>query len=233
MSHGIHVALWPGLFSPPAAKFPENTHFAGFLLSKDEQPEFALEIKGFLDRHPRPVVITAGSGRFAGEAFYRLALGAVEKLLVPGIVITSHADLLPARLPEACLWVPRVPAFAALIARASAIIHHGGTGSVGQVISAGIPQLILPVLGDHPVNGQRVQDLGLGISLLRLHWTESKVSDALATVLGSHGIPSKCLETASALAGLDSEAAVCGILERAAMRDRLRHLPLLTSIQSS
>lgn len=46
-----------------------------------------------------------------------------------------------------------------------AAVHHGGSGTTGASLRAGIPTIIRPFFGDQFFFGQRVEDLGLGILL--------------------------------------------------------------------
>ncbi|KAJ1432052.1 hypothetical protein B484DRAFT_34863 [Ochromonadaceae sp. CCMP2298] len=44
-----------------------------------------------------------------------------------------------------------------------AALHHGGVGTVGACMLAGVPQVVLPVLYDQHANGLRVQEMKLGL----------------------------------------------------------------------
>lgn len=46
-----------------------------------------------------------------------------------------------------------------------AAVHHGGSGTTGASLRAGIPTIIRPFFGDQFFFGGRVEDLGVGISL--------------------------------------------------------------------
>jgi UDP:flavonoid glycosyltransferase YjiC (YdhE family) len=49
-----------------------------------------------------------------------------------------------------------------VLPRSTALIHHGGIGTMSQAIAAGIPQLIIPTSHDQPDNAVRVRRLGIG-----------------------------------------------------------------------
>lgn len=44
----------------------------------------------------------------------------------------------------------------------SAVIHHGGAGTTATVARAGVPQWIVPHIGDQPYWGTRISQLGVG-----------------------------------------------------------------------
>ena len=55
-----------------------------------------------------------------------------------------------------------------LFARIDAACHHGGAGTTGASLRAGIPTIIKPFFGDQYFWATRVEALGIGCSLRRL-----------------------------------------------------------------
>jgi hypothetical protein len=51
---------------------------------------------------------------------------------------------------------------AALIAAASLVIFHGGGNTLAQVLSAGVPSVVIPFFGDQHATARRVRELGIG-----------------------------------------------------------------------
>ncbi len=83
-----------------------------------------------------------------------------------------------------------------LFKQIDAAAHHGGSGTTGASLRAGIPTIIRPFFGDQFFFGNRVEDLGVGIclkkwganSFARALW-EATNSDRMITkarVLGEH-----------------------------------------------
>jgi len=52
-----------------------------------------------------------------------------------------------------------------LFAQVDAVAHHGGSGTTGASLRAGIPTIIRPFFGDQFFFGSRIEDLGVGIWL--------------------------------------------------------------------
>lgn len=52
-----------------------------------------------------------------------------------------------------------------ILARASAVICHGGSGTTLASLAAGIPLVVIPLLADQPTNATMVEDLGAGIAV--------------------------------------------------------------------
>lgn len=72
---------------------------------------------------------------------------------------------------------------AALFPRVAAVVHHGGVGTTVSAALAGVPQLVVPHLGDQFYHGFRVADLGLGpepVPLPRL--TVARLVDSLRSI---------------------------------------------------
>ncbi|KAI0269895.1 hypothetical protein BC834DRAFT_967621 [Gloeopeniophorella convolvens] len=73
--------------------------------------------------------------------------------------------------PEECYSLDKVP-HDWLFPQIDAALHHGGAGTTGASLRAGIPTLIRPWFGDQFFWAARVQKLGVGIKLNSLHSKE-------------------------------------------------------------
>ena len=49
-----------------------------------------------------------------------------------------------------------------LFPRVSAVVHHGGSGTTGAGLRAGVPSVLVPHMGDQPFWAKRVVELGVG-----------------------------------------------------------------------
>jgi UDP:flavonoid glycosyltransferase YjiC (YdhE family) len=49
-----------------------------------------------------------------------------------------------------------------LFPRMSAVVHHGGAGTTGAGLRAGVPNIVVPFTSDQPFWGRRVFELGVG-----------------------------------------------------------------------
>ena len=50
---------------------------------------------------------------------------------------------------------------------ASAMVCHGGFGTVRMALASGVPMVVLPLFADQPHNARRIAELGAGIALER------------------------------------------------------------------
>ncbi|HZP61684.1 MAG TPA: nucleotide disphospho-sugar-binding domain-containing protein, partial [Opitutaceae bacterium] len=59
-----------------------------------------------------------------------------------------------------------------LFQHASMVIHHGGAGTTASVLHAGVPQIVVPHIGDQMFFGQEVERLGCGFRLAKKSWPQ-------------------------------------------------------------
>ncbi|HTQ30750.1 MAG TPA: glycosyltransferase [Opitutaceae bacterium] len=59
-----------------------------------------------------------------------------------------------------------------LFRHASMVVHHGGAGTTGSVLHAGVPQIVVPHIGDQTFFGQEVERLGCGLRLAKKAWPQ-------------------------------------------------------------
>jgi sterol 3beta-glucosyltransferase len=116
--------------------------------------------------------------------------------------VANEAD---APLPDDILQIKSAP-HDWLFTQIDAAVHHGGAGTTGASLRAGLPTIIKPFFGDQFFFGSRVEDLGVGIYLRKLNvsvfsralWeaTHSERMVVKAKVLGEQ-IRKVCLQFSS------------------------------------
>jgi UDP:flavonoid glycosyltransferase YjiC (YdhE family) len=114
--------------------------------------------------------------------FYDITLAACAAAGRPTLVAAPHRDLLPERLPPDVHWFRRLP-FRAVMARAGAVVHHGGIGTAWRAICTATPQVILADSGDRPDNAERLAGCGLAMWLPRPEWSVAAATELLAAAL--------------------------------------------------
>jgi UDP:flavonoid glycosyltransferase YjiC (YdhE family) len=78
-----------------------------------------------------------------------------------GILLTGWGGIANADLPDEVLKVEEAP-HDWLLPRTRAVVHHGGAGTVGAVLRAGLPSVTVPFFSDQPFWGRRLESLGVG-----------------------------------------------------------------------
>jgi len=73
----------------------------------------------------------------------------------------EHAQTWESTMPNNVIVRQYIPQ-RSLLRRASAMVTHGGCGSIKEAVCAGVPLVVLPMLSDQPFNAMRVRYHGLG-----------------------------------------------------------------------
>lgn len=157
--------VFPESFEDPAAPGPPVDH-------RFAEPASATDIgdgpPAWMPAADGPLVyVTFGS--VAGTlplavAAYHAALDALATLGVPALLTVGNAFDLDALGPAPAnvrieRWVPQ----AEVLAHASAVVCHGGSGSTIGALGAGLPMVVVPLFADQPFNAARVEATGAGL----------------------------------------------------------------------
>ena len=128
-------------------------------------PPLAEATETFLAAGAPPIVFAFGSMQYShiNRDVVRLGFECIDEDRRAGrsvcAVWTAIESVLPKTLPDTIHILEQAP-FTALFPRASAIVHHGGSGTLAAALRAGVPQLVLPQYFDQPDNAVRIVKLG-------------------------------------------------------------------------
>lgn len=101
------------------------------------------------------------------KSIYRVALEAVSELPIRALM-TTGSELSPdviGAIPVNTIVLPWV-AQADVFPLASAMLHHGGSGTLLGGLAAGLPMVIAPLFADQPINAKQVEEAGAGLAVL-------------------------------------------------------------------
>ena len=159
----LYYAYSPTVMPRPA-DWPDRIHVTGFWFS-DPPPGWTppSDLVAFLENGPRPVYIGFGSmPSGSAEDTLKLILKALELSDQRGILLSGWAGIGEEReLPEYAFGVESVP-HSWLFPRMSAVVHHGGAGTTGAGLRAGVPSVVTPFVADQPNWAGRIEALGVG-----------------------------------------------------------------------
>ncbi len=171
----------------PKHQWPDLFNFTGFwydeTVCSDWQPP--TDLKQFLAAGAPPVVLTMGSMvMFNVTRLVKVFIEALQQIGQRGIIVGGWAKLnevqpaLGAKV-EWVHYVSEVP-YDWLLPRASCLIHHGGTGTIGCALRAGNPSILLPQLPNQELCAQRLIQQKLAVDRFDVH---TLTSEALATAI--------------------------------------------------
>jgi UDP:flavonoid glycosyltransferase YjiC (YdhE family) len=210
-----NVACWPDWFCPCDPEWESAIDQVGFVTNGAvEDPGLPEQVSGLLAGGGDPVLITHATSRAHEDRFFAAAIAGVHAVGRDCLVVTPHLDLLPSGLPPRVIAVPYLP-FSRVMPYVSAVVHHGGVGTLAQAMLAGVPQLVLPTGFDRPENAARLQDLGVGEALPPPLWSADGVAAALNRLLEDPAVRRRCWDLSARLkTSSDAVEGVCNVIQR-------------------
>lgn len=177
------------------------------------EPDAALE--DFLAR-PGPVV-SIGFGSMASRdpaALTELVRDAVAKVGVRAVLLSGWGGLreLPA---SAHIHSAAALPHDWLFSRVSATVHHGGAGTTGAALRAGVPSVVVPFTMDQPFWAARVAALGVGPEPIpRARLTSARLARAIERALADDALRERAARLGALLRAEDGVSAAVSVLER-------------------
>jgi UDP:flavonoid glycosyltransferase YjiC (YdhE family) len=141
-------------------------------------------LAAFLRDGPPPVYVGFGSMVTADPArTMAVVLGALARLGVRAVLRHDGTALSAPRAGAQVCWIDDVP-HAWLFPRMGCVVHHGGNGTAGAAVAAGVPQVIVPHIGDQFFWGRRMARLGVAPPPLPVrHLSAARLADRIRTAL--------------------------------------------------
>ncbi|PXA05102.1 hypothetical protein DDZ13_03830 [Coraliomargarita sinensis] len=166
----VIVTVSKKLFEPKHL-WSDRFRFTGFLRwQSPEDPNLNAEIDAFTEGEKVPV-LNFGSVTFdeARKVMTRFMRNWPEGKKI--IIQAGWAGLTIER-PRAEMKCIGPVSHDQLFQYASCVIHHGGAGTTASVLHAGIPQIIIPHIGDQWFFAREMRRLRVGLEVKRKRWPE-------------------------------------------------------------
>ena len=197
------------------ADWPANTVMCGF--ARYDGQGIAGEqtaLQAFLAEGEAPIVFALGSSAviIAGE-FWRHAAEAAQSLGRRAILLTGRLPEQQPALPAGIRAFQYLP-YSAVFPHAAAVVHQAGIGTLAQALSAGRPQLIVPVAFDQPDNARRAVKLGVARVLPFQKVTAARLVTALRPLLADSAYAQRAAAVAATLAQENGAARAVDEIER-------------------
>ncbi len=104
-----------------------------------------------------------------------------------------------------------------LFPRVAAVVHHGGAGTTGAGLQAGIPSVVVPFTMDQPFWASRVEALGVGpASIPRSRLTDERLAAALRQCISDHDMRARAAALGEKIRGEDGVREAVAHFERIA-----------------
>jgi rhamnosyltransferase subunit B len=216
------MALFPDWFGAPQPDWPAAARSMDFAYY-DANPGNGTPspAQAFLDTAEPFIVFARGSVASDSDVFFERSMEACRRLKMRALLLGGEK---PASLPAQAAWFPtaRFPAawfqyvpLGQALKRATAIVHHGGIGTVSLSLAAGVPQIAVPFGHDQFDNAQRLERLGVSKTIARHRYTLDTAGDALREILDSRNFTAQARSLAARCSPEDSLERVCDVIEAA------------------
>lgn len=171
---------------PRPTDWPEQASIAGYWFMPREsghpkQWRPSRDLVEFLEAGQPPVYVGFGSmaGVDPSEVTQKI-LSAVQKSNRRAIVATGWGGVDPDKCADERILVLDSAPHEWLFPRVSAVVHHGGAGTTAAGLRAGRPTVVCPFGLDQPFWGNRIAELGVGVSpISQRQLTASNLAAAL------------------------------------------------------
>ncbi len=101
-----------------------------------------------------------------------------------------------------------------LFPRVSAVVHHGGSGTTGAGLRAGVPSVLVPHMGDQPFWARRLSELGVGPQPVpRPQLTAERLTAAITNAITDTGMQARAAALGERIRAEDGVGRAIGIIE--------------------
>jgi UDP:flavonoid glycosyltransferase YjiC (YdhE family) len=201
---------------PRPADFEPNCHITGywFVDEPDWQPPEALT--RFLAAGPAPVYIGFGSATDrAAQDTTRTILDAVKRSGARALISGGWAglDTDQSHGPE-LMFIGGMP-HSWLFPRMGALVHHGGAGTTGAGVRAGLPALLIPHFAEQPLWAKRLHQLGVSPPPLpKRKLNANALASGIEQMLSDTGMRARAAALGAAVRAEDGVARAVALFEQ-------------------
>ena len=133
--------------------WPDNAHICGYWRLEQASWEPSDDLLSFLSSGAPPIYVGFGSMPSTdARAFTQCIIAALERCGLRAVLASGWGGLMAdvvADNPKRYFHLTDAP-HSWLFPRMAAAVHHGGAGTTGAALTAGIPSVVIPFYGDQP-----------------------------------------------------------------------------------
>ncbi len=190
---------------PRPTDWPEEVRVCGYWF-KERQKEWSPSpsLVSFLDDGPKPVCIGFGSmGSSDAAVTTSLVVEAVRMAGVRAVLLSGWGGFEHINVPSHVHVTESVP-HDWIMPSCSVSVHHGGAGTTGATLRAGIPSVIVPFTADQPFWARQTAKRGLGIAApARRHLSAKILAGCITKALQNDKIKERAEQAGSVIRSED------------------------------
>ncbi|MDG6101924.1 glycosyltransferase family 1 protein [Dactylosporangium aurantiacum] len=211
---GAVAAVSPRVLPRPA-DWPDDVVVSGYLQTRPGTVSpLDPDTRRFLDSGPPPVFVTLGSTPVPDAAAVARTVVAAASLSGHRLVVQDGTAKLGRGVTGENVHAVEAIDYAALLPRVAAVVHHGGAGTLAQILRHGLPSLALPSFADQFFWAHRIRSAGVGprpLPLRRL--TTTRLAGLLDELMTTGRYADRAAEIGTAIRREDGPAAAAAAIE--------------------
>ena len=170
----------------------------------------------FMDRSDRPVVLVTFGTVFSATPVLARVLSALRDLDVDAIVTVGPlGDPAALEVETSRVRVERFVPLDRLLTGVSAVVSHGGGGTILAALSRGLPLVLAPQGADQFHNAERVAEVQAGIALTPSEATPPVIGAAVERAMTDPVLRTGSARIAAEIAAMDApEAVIADLAQR-------------------
>ncbi len=185
------IGFFPKWYSAPQPDWPTQTLLGGFALYDAPARTVPEELEEYLADGEPPLVFSQAWMIQDARDYFAACVEVARRLRRRAVLLTAHPQQLPRSLPRDIRHFDFVP-LSTLLPKAAALVHHGGIGTIGQALAAGLPQLTVPMILDQFDNSRRLLRLGVSANVRAAAYRPASVARLLRGLLQSPTVAARC-----------------------------------------
>jgi UDP:flavonoid glycosyltransferase YjiC (YdhE family) len=203
---------------PPGSDWPSNVEVTGYWFldrAGDWRPPD--DLLSFIEAGPPPVYIGFGSMVLREpRATFQTALQAIRKINCRAVISLGWSGMQPEELPEGVIAIADAP-HDWLFPRMTAIVHHGGAGTTGAALRAGLPSVAAPFVTDQFFWARQMYKQGVAPRAIpHRNLTSDALADAISIALGDRTMRKRAAEVGAIVRSEDGVDGAIAAIEQAA-----------------
>jgi MGT family glycosyltransferase len=221
LSRYLVLSPFPPSYRDPAFRLPATAHtFHPQALDSTSTETVPPWIAGMTGA--QAIYFTLGTvfNLESGDLFTRVLAGLRDLPMEVIVTVGNHID--PAEFgphPSNVHIEQHIPQ-SSLLPHCSAVISHGGSGSVMGALAHGLPMVLLPMGADQPLNAARCDELGVARVLDPVQCTPENVRNAVLAALTDSTFRSNAERIQREISTLPGQDYAVNLLERLAAEKR-------------
>jgi MGT family glycosyltransferase len=150
----------------------------------------------------------------SGDLFTRVLTGLRELPIEVVVTVGRNVDTDEVGPQPVNVHIERFIPQSMVLPYCDLVVSHGGSGSVVGALAHGLPQVVLPMGADQPLNAARIEALGVGRTLDARRATSEMVRSTVESLFAHPGYASAAQRVQSEIDALPGPESTVARLER-------------------